>query len=102
LEPAGLLAGSGGFGSEVFDLGQEAGDLRAAGVGQLGGALGAGFGSSQVDLGAGSQHVELGGVGGTETVGGLPAGRVESGRVLGAEPVEGLGMRGAGGVQLGS
>jgi len=57
LEPAGLLAGPGGVGAQVLDLGQEAGDLGGAGVGQLGGALGAGFGSGQVDLGPGSQRV---------------------------------------------
>ena len=82
-------------------MGQEAGDFSTAGVGQLGGALGAGFGSGQVDLGVGSHAVEFGGVRGGETFGGRPSGVVEGGGVLGVEAVEGLGLGGPGGVQLG-
>jgi len=41
-------------------------------------------------------------VGGTEALGGLPARRLQGDRVLGAQALEGAGVRGSGGLQLGS
>lgn len=102
MEAAGLVAGAAGLGPEVFDLGQEAGDLPGSGFGQLGGALGASLGPGQVDLGPGSHGRQLGGVGTTETFGDLLADGVELGGVGGPEPVKDLSGFVPGGGQLGT
>jgi hypothetical protein len=100
LESAGAVAGSTRFCSKIVDLDHEAGDLRRAGLGQLGGALGSGLGSRQVDLGSGSHVVDLGGVGGAKALGDLPAGGLEGGDVFGTKALQFLGLGSPGGPQL--